>query len=62
MFQRAWKDEPDNWKTITEHELRIALNRCYKDAQLVIDAMRQSPGHSFETMFSLVRYISLAGE
>lgn len=55
MFQRMYKDEPDNWQVIDEIEIRYRLNSYYIDVDLAIVALRH--GIQQDTPFAIFRWV-----
>lgn len=55
MFQRMYKDEPDNWKEVDEKEVRKRLDGYYQSVDLAIETMKHGIPH--DTPFAIFRWI-----
>jgi hypothetical protein len=55
MFQRMFKDEPDNWQEVTEQDVREHLDGFYHSVDLAIEVMQQGIPH--DTFFFIYRWI-----
>ena len=57
MFQRMYKDEPDNWREVDEKEVRYRLAGYYNSIDLAIECLKQGIQH--DTPFAIFRWIEL---
>lgn len=55
MFQKMYKDEPENWQETTEEDVRIHLEGYYNSVDLAIDCMKHGIPH--DTPFTIYRWV-----
>lgn len=55
MFQKMYKDEPDNWQEVDEKEVRYRLEEYYRSVDNAIYCMQA--GMTQDTPFAIFRWI-----
>jgi hypothetical protein len=55
MFQKMYKDEPDNWHEVTEDEVRYRLEGYYNSVDLAIETIKNGVPH--DTPFAIFRWV-----
>ena len=55
MFQKMYKDEPDNWQEVTEEHVREKLEGYYHSVDLAIETMKHGVPH--QTDFAIFRWV-----